>query len=197
MLFRSVRGDDRFWKNGKPKISKVLCKSAKYLWAREKQRGICQKEECSFFEKGSCFLGIDTLYVLSDVAKVIDDAEVIICNENKKAEKATSGDTLKRIDPDEFSIIKCEHILFAATFIDKHGVPEKYNSRTRQVIINDKKYPPKHTVSVAYFNASGVADVHIADKIKEQKILNRFKTSATFPIYKKLGFTVETKDDDE
>ena len=139
----------------------------------------------------------DALYMLSDVAKIIDDAEIIIYNENRKAEKATNCDTLKRIDPDEFSIIKCEHILFAATFVDKYGVPEKYNSRTRQVIINDKKYPPKYTISVAYFNASGVADVHIADKIKEQKILNHFNTVATFPIYKKLGFTVETKDDDE
>lgn len=54
-----VKGDDRYWNNGVPKKSKVLCQSSKYKYAHKKTAGQCQKEKCEFYCKGICELGID------------------------------------------------------------------------------------------------------------------------------------------
>lgn len=54
-----VKEDDRFWKNGVPKKSLMLCESSKYRYAHKKSAGNCQGSTCRFYEKGGCILGID------------------------------------------------------------------------------------------------------------------------------------------
>ena len=94
-----------------------------------------------------------------------------------------------------FLHITKEQIIFAANFIDKQGVPSKYDSITRNVIVNNKKYAPKYTMAIAYLHAGGVAESELAQKVQEQRLLNQFNTISTFPIYKKLGFQIEAKDE--
>lgn len=48
--------DERFWKNGVPKKHLILCKYAKYMYAHKKTAGQCQKEKCSFYDRGKCYL---------------------------------------------------------------------------------------------------------------------------------------------
>lgn len=55
-----VQGDDRFWKNGKPKKSKILCQFSKYLYAHTGvKKGECQKEKCEFYRNGKCDINLD------------------------------------------------------------------------------------------------------------------------------------------
>ena len=136
----------------------------------------------------------DALSMFLGFAGLMADAEIIIYDENRNVQKVPNGKLLKNIDPDEFSNITREHIIFAANFIDQNGVPSKHNSITRNVIVNDKEYPPKYTMAVAYFHANGIADNVITKTIQEQRLLSRFNTLATFPTYKKLNFSVETKE---
>nr|AGS53081.1 hypothetical protein [uncultured bacterium contig00036] len=97
-----------------------------------------------------------------------------------------------RLKPSAFSHITKEHIFFSAAFIDKQGIPPKSGYKTRNVVINGKKYAPKYIMALAYLYAKDVAENDIAQKIQEQRILHQFATGATFPIYKKLGFEIET-----
>lgn len=53
-----VRNDDRFWQNGKPKKGLILCKSSRYLARHRNQAGICQKENCRFFDGKNCTLNL-------------------------------------------------------------------------------------------------------------------------------------------
>lgn len=139
----------------------------------------------------------DALSILIEVSELLDDAEIIIYNGNKQNKSITKSEIIN-FGPPEFSSIKREHIIFASNFIDKYGVPKKFSSVTRDVIVGVKKYPPKYVMAVAYFHANGVAESEIALKIQEQRILNRFSfnTVSTFPIYERLGFTVENKEID-
>lgn len=50
--------DERFWNNGTPKKHLILCKYAKYMYAHKRTAGQCQKEKCSFYDSGKCFLDL-------------------------------------------------------------------------------------------------------------------------------------------
>ena len=53
-----VGQDERFWNNGTPKKHLILCKYAKYMYAHKKTAGQCQKEKCSFYDSGKCYLNL-------------------------------------------------------------------------------------------------------------------------------------------
>ena len=42
-----------------------------------------------------------------------------------------------------------EHIIMAAAWIDRNGVPDRQQSREWVVIVNGKPYPPKYIVCLA------------------------------------------------
>ena len=46
--------------------------------------------------------------------------------------------------------LKSNHINQAIDYIDKNGVPENRNSTKYDLIIHNKKYPPKYVVSIAH-----------------------------------------------
>ena len=136
----------------------------------------------------------DALSILYDVAELIDDAEIITYNENHKVEKQENNERLTIFS---FSHITKEQILFSANFVDKHGIPARYDSISRYVIINGKRYAPKYIMALAYYYASGFPENELAHKIKELRILNHFHTNDTFKIYKKLEFEIEEKNNNE
>lgn len=50
--------DSRFWKNGVPKKSLILCQSSRYRWAHKRTAGECQKEKCEFYVNSRCDLAL-------------------------------------------------------------------------------------------------------------------------------------------
>ena len=63
-----------------------------------------------------------------------------------------------------FSNLTEENINQAILYIDKNGVPPGYKSKTADLIVNDKAYPPKYVLAVALQLADGtmvdVKDFH-------------------------------------
>lgn len=57
-LVALVKGDDRFWQNGKPKKGLILCRSSRYLARHRNQEGVCQKEKCHFYDGKNCILNL-------------------------------------------------------------------------------------------------------------------------------------------
>lgn len=56
---KAHEGDDRFFKNGNPKVMMMLCKYAKYQYAHGIAGRECQKEKCRFYCDGKCYLNLD------------------------------------------------------------------------------------------------------------------------------------------
>jgi len=73
-----------------------------------------------------------------------------------------------------------EHILQAATHIDKHGYPDIRRPTTYYVIVNGKHYPPKYIISKANEFANG-----------EELHPYRFSYSQALRCLERLGFRIE------
>ena len=69
-----------------------------------------------------------------------------------------------------FSDLTEENINQAILYIDKNGVPPGYKSKTTDLVVNEKAYPPKYVLAVALQLADGtvvdVKDFHTNDAAK-------------------------------
>lgn len=144
----------------------------------------------------------DALYILWSIASILDDCIVTTYKNDNNSNNdvvivstTKSSDVQDNIDTVDFSNITKELIERAAKFIDTNGIPDRYKSRTWQVILNDKKYPPKYLMALAYMYHKNISVGDVSVVIP--KLLSLFITYQTFPVYKRLGIVCERIDCEE
>jgi predicted HNH restriction endonuclease len=75
--------------------------------------------------------------------------------------------------------------LEAAKYIDKNDIPGKRKSRTHYLVLNNKKYPPKYIITLAY-------------ELKEEEELpyNSFHTDKAKEYFKDRGYEIRVEESD-
>ena len=85
----------------------------------------------------------------------------------------------------DLSLIKEEHVNKAIKEIDLQGTPKNAQSTTYDLIYNNKTYPPKLVLSLAYKYATG--------KELDRSIFNGGKETACFNLLEALRFNIKEK----
>lgn len=96
--------DERFWNNGTPKKHLILCKYAKYMYAHKKTAGQCQKEKCSFYDSGKCYLNLTPKIVNTEEVKPQQRTQINMSKETSKPKNNVLSDKKTEFNQIEYYI---------------------------------------------------------------------------------------------